>query len=294
MAVDLRQSPGAVAVPWIVVSAQGPEAGAYLQGQLSQDVASLAVGASTWSLLLAPTGKLDAWLRVTRTDEEAYLLDLPGSDPAAVLARLERFKLRTAVDLEVLDRTVLAVRGPGAEALARGAAGPGDLVLPAGWPGVEGVDVIGQAPAVPAGVAEVAFVDLEALRVECGVPLLGAELGPETIPAEAGAWVIEASVDFAKGCFTGQELVARIDSRGGVVPRPVRALRIAGSSVPPAGACLRSGGKDVGRVTSSARSPALGPVALGIVARAVEPGGEVTVCWDGQESTATVAVPPLR
>src|SRR5690606_7561419 len=73
---------------------------------------------------------------------------------------------------------------------------------------------------------------LEALRIECGVPAMGAELTDATIPAEAGQWLIDASVSFSKGCYTGQELVARIDSRGGNVPRPVRGLRLGQDDVP--------------------------------------------------------------
>jgi tRNA-modifying protein YgfZ len=293
--IDLRATAGAAPVPWMVLRVSGPDAEAYLQGQLSQDVAALEVGATTWSLLLQPTGKLDAWLRVTREAGDAFLLDAPTDDPAPVLARLERFKLRTAVDIEVLDRRVVAVRGPGAEALARSVAGPDDLVLPAAWPGVEGADVLGPAPAIPDGARAVGPDDLEALRIESGVPALGAELGPETIPAEAGAWVVEASVSFTKGCFTGQELVARIDSRGGNVPRPVRGLRVDGDVAPPPGAeVLGPDGATVGRVTSSSVSPALGPVALAVVGRAVEVGTSVTVRWDGQQAGAAVAAPPLR
>src|SRR5690242_21856960 len=70
--------------------------------------------------------------------------------------------------------------------------------------------------------------DYERARIEAGVPAMGKELTDATIPVEAGQWLIDASVSFTKGCFTGQELVARIDSRGGNAPRPVRGLRIAG------------------------------------------------------------------
>jgi tRNA-modifying protein YgfZ len=293
--IDLRATAGTATVPWMVLRVSGPEAEAYLQGQLSQDLAALEVGATTWSLLLQPTGKLDAWLRVTRETADAFLLDAPTDDPAPVVARLERFKLRTKADIELLDRRVVAVRGPGSEALARAAAGPDDLVLPAGWPGVEGADLLGPDPATPKGARAAGPADLDALRIEAGVPVLGAELGPETIPAEAGAWVIEASVSFTKGCFTGQELVARIDSRGGNVPRPVRALRLDGDDVPPPGAeVLGPDGGAVGRVTSSAASPALGPVALAVIGRAVEVGTAVTVRWDGHQAGAAVAAPPLR
>ena len=90
---------------------------------------------------------------------------------------------------------------------------------------------------------------------------MGAELTEATIPAEAGQWLIEASVSFTKGCYTGQELVARIDSRGGNVPRPLRGLLVDGDPAP-VGASVSRDGKEVGHVTSSARSEALGAIAL--------------------------------
>ena len=76
-----------------VIEVDGPDAGTYLQGQISQDVLALEVGASAWSFVLAPQGKVDAWFRVTRTSEQSYLLDLDAGFGEAVLARLQRFKL---------------------------------------------------------------------------------------------------------------------------------------------------------------------------------------------------------
>ncbi|HEY7939929.1 MAG TPA: glycine cleavage T C-terminal barrel domain-containing protein, partial [Acidimicrobiales bacterium] len=111
-------------------------------------------------------------------------------------------------------------------------------------------------------------------------------------------WLIDASVSFTKGCYTGQELVARIDSRGSQVPRPVRGLVFAGADVPLSGATLHASAepdaKEVGHVTSAAWSSGLGAaVGLGIVGRAVEVGTEVVARWDGGEATARVEELPL-
>ena len=105
-------------------------------------------------------------------------------------------------------------------------------------------------------------------------------------------------MSFTKGCYTGQELVARVDSRGGNVPRHLRGLVIAGDAVPPVGSELVAdpGGaaKVVGTITSSARSPELGPIALAFVHRTVEPPADVLVRWDGGEAQAQVRELPLR
>jgi tRNA-modifying protein YgfZ len=102
---------GSAPVTRDVVTVSGPEAGRYLQGQLSQDVVVLAVGASAWSLLLQPTGKVDAWLRVHRTGDEAYALDVDAGWGETVIARLRRFLLRTKAQIgEVEAREVLSVR----------------------------------------------------------------------------------------------------------------------------------------------------------------------------------------
>lgn len=284
--VDLRTTLGVVAVERDVVRVHGPEAIAFLQGQLSQDVEGLAADASAWSLLLQPTGRVDAWLRVTRVGDDTVLLDVASGFGEAVRARLVRFKLRTKADLDVETRWGYAVRGPGAEGLGISGA------LLAGWPGVEGVDVLDGAP--PAQLPAADRGALEALRIECGVPAMGAELTEATIPAEAGQWLIDASVSFTKGCYTGQELVARIDSRGGNVPRPVRGLLVDGE--PPAvGTTASVDGVDVGVVTSSGRSMALGSVALAPLARSVTAGTVVALRGaDGALASARVVTLPMR
>lgn len=98
---------------------------------------------------------------------------------------------------------------------------------------------------------------------------MGAEVTEATIPAELGRWVVDASVSFTKGCYTGQELVARIDSRGGNVPRHLRGLTT--DDLPPApGEAVVVDGKEVGTVTSSAVAADGSVVGLALVHRSVE------------------------
>jgi folate-binding protein YgfZ len=284
--VDLRTTLGASPIQRDVVRVHGPEAIDFLQGQLSQDLATVGLHESARSLLLQPTGKVDAWVRFTRTGEDEALVDVDAGHGEAVLARLQRFKLRTKADLELAHWSGLALRGPGAEDVDVPA---GVTALPAGWPGVEGVDLLSDGELALAGVPYVDPSVLEALRVECGVPVMGRELTEDTIPAEAGQWLIDASVSFTKGCYTGQELVARIDSRGGNVPHPLRGVLMLGEP-PPVGAEVVHDGTVVGTITSAARSAALGAVAIARVGRAVVAGTEVEV----DERPATVADLPLR
>jgi tRNA-modifying protein YgfZ len=293
---DLRTTIGAAPLERDVVLVHGPEAASYLQGQLSQDLDSLAEGASAPTLLLQPTGKVDAWFRISRAGADAFALDVDTGWGEVVAARLRRFKLRTKAEIDLAVWTGFAVRGPGAHEVP----GADALPLPARWPGVEGVDLLAPGPGAgrPEGVALAPVAALEALRIECGVPAMGAELTDATIPAEAGQWLIEASVSFTKGCYTGQELVARIDSRGGNVPRPIRGLLFQGGGAP-TGAEVVDPEADpargvVGVITSTGRSATLGEVALAPLARSVEPGRQVEAQWPEGRVTATVAELPLR
>ena len=212
------------------VRVSGPDAAAYLQGQISQDVQALAAGDVAWSLVLQPTGKVDAWFRIQRIDDESFLLDVDAGHRDTLVARLSRFLLRTNATIEPVDETIDA---------------------PVSWPGA----------ADPSD---------ERQRILAGMPRMGTELTEDTIPGEGGQQLIDLSVSFTKGCYTGQELVARIDSRGGNVPRPVRVLQASGDvSV---GDEVKAGDDVVGVVTSAA-----GDVALAPLMRKVEIGDEVTV-----------------
>jgi folate-binding protein YgfZ len=283
----LREDVAVVELPRDVLEVRGTDAGAFLQGQVSQDVDALPVriGSSVDALLLQPAGKVDALLRVTRW-VDGYLLDVDAGWGEAVRARLQRFLLRMDVTIEPLPWRCLALRGPRAHEVDTGA-----VEVAADWPGWPGVDLLGDRLPEPEGVVRATAEDFEAARIEVGVPRMGAELDERTIPAEAG--VVERAVSFTKGCFVGQELVARIDSRGGNVPRRLRGLVVEGTAVPPPGAGVVVGDKEVGRVTSAARSPALGPVALAYLGRAVEVPAAVVVRWDGGEAVAEARALPL-
>ena len=281
--VDLRTTLAAVPVARDVVRVGGPEAIGYLQGQVSQEVESLEVGASAWTFVLQPTGKVDAWARLSRLPGDELVLDVDGGSGERLVARLRRFLLRTKAEIEPLAWTCVALRGPDAAAAARGIAGDAAVTVqaPAGWPGVEGVDLLGPDVRLPDGMATAGAEDYESLRIRSGVPAMGAELTERTIPAEVGQWVVDASVDFAKGCFTGQELVARIDSRGGNVPHRLRGLVVPAGERPPVDVPVVVEGAEVGRVTSVARAPAGGHVALASVRRAVTPPVAVELALPG-------------
>jgi folate-binding protein YgfZ len=105
------------------------------------------------------------------------------------------------------------------------------------------------------------------MRIRQGRPAMGSELDESTIPAAAG--IVDESVDFTKGCYVGQELVARIDSRGSNTPTSLYGLRFDGPA-PAAGAELLLDGAAVGTVTSVADSPQAGPIGLGYLKRSVE------------------------
>jgi len=248
-----------------VLAISGAEAITWLQGQLSQDIAGLAVGGLTWSFVLAPQGKVDGWGRVERTAEDAVRIDVDAGAGQVWADRLNRFKLRTKADVELAtDVAALAVRGSQPEGS-----------LAAGWPGTEGGDLLapeaGRLDALVAdGAVAIDGASLDGARIRAGVPRWGAEIDSNTIPATLGQWVVDASVSFTKGCYTGQELVARIDSRGGNVPRRL-AVVLVDADAPPIGATVTVNGESAGTVTSSGTDPATGAsVALAFVPRSVE------------------------
>ncbi|MCY3577927.1 MAG: hypothetical protein OXH53_11490 [bacterium] len=265
--VDLMSTVGACPAERAVLAVAGPDAEDFLQGQLSQDVAAIALGQSSWSLILQPQGRIDALVRVTRQGADRFVLDTDGP-LEQVVARLKRFMLRTDVTLDPLEWQCISVRGPGAEEVA--ASGEVFGSVPTG-----GIDVLGPAPAVPDDVPTVSAEALEAHRIRTGFPRMGADIDDRTIPAEAE--VVPFTVSFTKGCFTGQELVARMDSRGSNAPRYLRLLTIEGRAELASGDPITSAdGADVGIVTSTAWDAANDTtVALGYIKRAVEMPAEV-------------------
>lgn len=246
-----------------VVGVHGPDAASFLQGQLSQDVSSMADGEARWSFLLDPQGKVVAILRVARRGPDGFVLLSDAGTADAVVGRLERFKLRVAADVVRVPATVVAVRGASAPV------GSG-IAVDAGWPGTEGVDVV-LDPAAPADTvsALVPATDpatYHRARIEAGVPVVGVDVEPGAMPHETS--MVAAAASFTKGCYTGQELVARVDSRGGNAPR--RLVRVAGldGAEVSVGASLTGGG----HITSAARD-----LGLALVPRTVDVPGIDTV-----------------
>jgi tRNA-modifying protein YgfZ len=295
----LRHGLGARRLDRDVLSVSGPDAFDYLQGQCSQDLAGLVVGRSADSLLLEPDGKLCALVRVARIAEDGFVIDVEGGYGDVVAQRLARFRLRSKVTIEPTSTVCVALRGPDALSLA----GPGDadgelLALPFSWHGSEGVDLLGPDAegAVPADARWCGEESWEALRIEAGIPVMGRELDGRTIAAEAG--LLERTVSFTKGCYTGQELIARLDARGNRVARRLCGVVLtqSGGEGPQqrrgllgAALVVEARAEPVGTVTSAAWCPGLGVAAgLAYLHRSVEVPGPVTVVPPDGSPTAGV------
>lgn len=231
------------------VAVEGADAARYLHSQLSQEIASMGIGASAWSFVLSPTGKVDSLVRVQRLREDRFVLDTDAGHGDGLLARLLRFRIRVAVEMVREVRPVVVFRG------AELPSGPDDALVAWG----DGVDLpaghdalarLGPLGAVPSGTAD----DLLRARIEACWPAMGAEIVPgETVPAETG--VISLAVNFAKGCYPGQELVERMDSRGAAAPWRLEAVDVGPGAV--AGAVLERDGAAIGSLTSVLGSRAI-------------------------------------
>lgn len=301
----LRREAGAVAGLHEVVWVGGSDAVSFLDGLLSQSIAPLELGGAARSLLLEPRGKLRALLFVLRGDDRVGLMSDAGLG-AAVVGDLTRFKLRVDVELGGEERPVVDVWGPEAE-MRLGEMG---LAVPPapGWT-EEGGRVVVAFPfsrvslprfvvagvelddVAAAGIRRCGSQAVTAVRIEAGEPVAGTDVDERTIPQEAG--VVDGAVDFAKGCYLGQELVARIDSRGRV-NRHLRGVVVGTNVLPPVGAEVDRDGAVVGSLTSVGESLELrAPVALGLLRREAEPGDEVQIRWDGGGVGAVVRELPL-
>ena len=264
----------------------GPEARSFLQALVSADLDPLASGEGVRSLLLSPQGKLDVAFRALLVDDEVWLDTDPGFG-AQLAASLNRFRIRVAA--EVRDRTgefgVISVIGPAVpDALTAGL--PAALHAHVAYEGARlvrtehGVDLVGPNDAVPSVGAEA----YDAWRIERGIPAQPDDIDDKTIPQEAE--LERDAVSFTKGCFLGQELVCRIDSRGHV-NRFLRRVHDIEGDWPVAGAEVVVDGKGVGALTSVAPGE-LRTGALGYVRREVEPPADVELRWDGGHAHARV------
>lgn len=237
-----------------VVIVQGDDAGTFLHSQLANDIASLAVGNSIHSLLLEPTGQVTALLRVTRHVDTVYTLDVDAGFGESLITRLQRFVLRSKVAMRMSDWKVRAFRGEGAVAVV----GPGVGRAIPYWGGADAVDVIAEAEQLPVHGAETEVPHIDMFRVDAKWPRLGVDILVGDIPATTG--VVSDAVSFTKGCYPGQELVERMDSRGADAPVLVVSIPRDGVGV---GSRVQFEGKDVGTVTSIGFSLALARVARG-------------------------------
>ena len=294
----------------------GAEARTFLTGQVTADVEALAPGTGTYAALLTPKGKIVADLRILHvgpSDEDVELLLLcERSGLQALFDHLRRHLVGYDVELHkrTLQLGLLSLVGPRADGVAGAAAAglgaeehasaasevdgvavrlvrtaAGVDVLPAG----DDVDAVRDA-LVARGAVPVDDDAAEVLRVEAGRPRLHHEMDDSVMPAEAG--IVERAVSFTKGCYVGQETVARLHWRG----RPNRHLRgLRLDRAVPVGTVIVQDGRELGRVTTSVDSPAHGPIALALVRREVEPESTVVLRpGEGGPTSARVVALPFR
>jgi tRNA-modifying protein YgfZ len=273
-----------------VIVAVGPDTEKFLQGQLSQDVAKIELGTSKYTLHLQPNGRVIALARLTRVDAETIIIDTEQGRGEPMHTALSRFLIRTKCTLTLTLEvpTILSPGGP-ATTFHPHAKSIFPLTL-SPLPFYAGIDIVGHLPDVPSSNSARETVDAtvaEAFRVAVGIPRAGVELLESTIPSETG--LTDAAVTFGKGCYVGQELVERIDSRGRTV-RSIRRLVSAqlGDEVlaiwakPALPVDLVSLGDTVGHLTSVAVHPVeRSLVALGLVRAHIDVGTEITATMNG-------------
>ena len=271
----------------------------FLAGQVTNDIEGLTPGSGCYAAFLTHKGKMLGDLRVLDVEDDGadepeptLLLDTDRATLQALFDLVRRFKIGYDVELHkrTVQRGLLSLAGPGARAIARAEAvpvdehahRPGEI---AGHPvrliaTDRGIDVLCASEAtddvraalIDAGATPVSEDAAEILRVESGRPRYGVDVDDSTIPQEAG--LNARAVSFTKGCYVGQETVARLFYRG----KPNRHLRGLLLSEPvAAGAELRLGEKVVGKLASSLVSPTLGPIALALVRREAAPGDTLDV-----------------
>jgi folate-binding protein YgfZ len=292
-----RSSRGRLAV-------RGPEAAEYLQGQVTNDVESLDPGEGCYAALLDRKGHVQADLRVLRAASEEFLLDTEQEGLEAARRHLETYNIGREAEVrdETAEGALLSLIGPRSAEVAgvvpgethdcekADVAGVGCLVITTR----DGLDLACGtanrdallAALLERGGGEISEAAAEIARIEAGVPRFGAEITPATMPAEAH--IVDEAVSFTKGCYIGQETVARLHYRG----KPNRHLRGLRFDAPAArGDTLRLGEREVGVVGSACVSPALGPIGLAILRREAEPGA--TLALAGGDNNAEVVELPF-
>jgi folate-binding protein YgfZ len=285
----------------------------FLNGQVTNELATLKPGDGCYAAFLTHKGKMLGDLRILARGEDPtaapgeLLLDTERVALQALFDMIRRFKVGYDVELHkrTLERGLLSLIGPDAERVAAAAAlfEAEHANAPVEIDGVAalavrtdvGIDLLCDAAdserltaaLLERGAAPVSERSAECLRIEHGRPRYGIDLDDTTIPQEAG--LNERAVSFTKGCYVGQETVARLFYRG-KPNRRLCGLRLSEAALP--GAELHLGERVVGRLTSAAVSPALGPIGLALVRREAEPGTAVAIGDDG--TSAEVIELPFR
>jgi folate-binding protein YgfZ len=288
-----------------MVLVKGPDAAEYLQGQLTNDIEALETEQGCYAALLDRKGHLQADMRVLRLSDGDIWLDTERDAAEQLLKHLRTYSIGREVEIEDVGEqwSITSLIGPLAGRVAGfERLGPEHRQAFRNWDGVEvlgvatdlGVDLLTKSEDASAlralldaaGAVEVSEDAAEILRLESGRPRFGRELTEAVMPAEAG--LEERAISFTKGCYIGQEPVARLHYRG-KPNRHLRGLRLSAPAGP--GQELRLGERELGRIGSAAISPALGPIALAILRREAEPGDSVEIA--GTDLTATVVELPF-
>ena len=286
------------------LSVAGADAAEFLQGQLTNEIEALGPGSGCYAALLDRKGHVQADARVLRLAANEFSIDTEPAGLAPLHRHLQTYKIGRKVEIADLTagRGLLSLLGPAAPEVSGSRPGAEHSHAELSLGGAAclavatdlGFDLFSAAAdvsAVRAALLEAGAVGVgaeaaEIVRVESGRPRFGAEMSAATMPAEAG--IVERAVDFEKGCYIGQEPVARLHYRG----RPNRMLRgLRLSAAAPQGDALRLGEREVGELGTSVVSPALGPIALAVVRREAEPGAQLAVGEGGV--TAEVAELPF-
>ena len=305
----LREEAGWLARERAMLLLEGPEAVDYLQGQLTNDIEALAPDEGCYAALLDRKGHITAdmrCLRLSRTDAERVWLDTEPAAAAPLLRHLQMYKIGREVQVSDAsgERAITSLIGPASAEIAGGPPlAPEYAQHYYERDGIEilavatdlGLDLITRLEGAEklreilsaSGAEPISEEAAEIARVESGRPRFGRDFGSEAMPAEAG--IVERAVNFEKGCYIGQEPVARLHYKG----RPNRTLRGLRLSAPAtSGDALRLGDREVGTLGSACLSPALGPIGLAMVRREANQGDRLTVGEGG--ATAEVVELPFR
>ncbi len=280
-----------------VLTVSGPDRLAWLHSICSQHVADLRDGAAVESLVLSPHGHVEQHWQVVELAGTVWIDTEPGA-AGEVLAYLEKMRFLKRVELADVsyDWSLLSLVGPATSKVLSAAGLPqpepgealalaeGGFVRAMAWPGAGGVDLLVPAAAVvstsarlrAAGAAPAGIWAFEALRVEARRPRLGFETDHRTIPHEVG-WIGEA-VHLNKGCYRGQETVARVHNLGRP-PRRLVLLYLGGESdaLPEPGTSVELDGRTVGFVGTAVHHHELGPIALAVIKRSITGEAQLTV-----------------